>query len=250
MPERKKRQHHVWKTYLKAWARDGQVACLMEGKPFWTDPINLAVEGDFYKLAKIDAQDEKLIRWLVVEAVGHPYVKKLNERFLELITLPMRFIEATRPLIQNPEDVEQALEIYRCNILEDNHFGVEDRFVPLLQMIYREDISFYEDDHKVIDFFQFFCMQHMRTKGVKALTISSLKEKNGIDPTRIWDIISPMLATNLGANFYLERKLRRLVLIKNTTDVEFIAGDLRWLRSFGQPSGLVKLIPGYLMPPV
>src|ERR1700688_2762597 len=25
---------------------------------------------------------------------------------------------------------------------------------------------------------------------------------------------------------------------------------LRWSRSFGQPSGLVKLIPGYLMPPV
>jgi hypothetical protein len=226
MTELKKRQHHVWKHYLKAWEVEGQVACLVEGgKPFWTDPINLAVENYFYKLVKLDDADERLVRWLVIDAAAHPDLKSLHEDFLEKLRMPMRFVEANRQRITNLEEVEQELDAYRCNIIEDYHFNVEDKFLPLLNMIYQENISFYEDDDQVIDFFHFICMQHMRTKGIKERTISDLKEKNGLDLTRTWDIISRMLAINMGGSLCLQRKLRKLVVVKNATDLEFITGD-------------------------
>ncbi len=245
MLDRKKRQHHVWKTYLRAWAVDGQVVCLMDHGPFRTDPINLAVEREFYKLAKLDAADEKLIRWLVIGAATHPSAKAHHEWFLRMLTIPMRFVEANKHLIINLEEAERALDTYRCNVLEDIHFNVEDKFMPLLDMVYREDISFYDDDDRVINFLHFICMQHMRTKGIKAVTIASLKKKNGIDLTKTWDIISPMLATNLGAGLYLERKARKLILVRNTTGTEFITGDQPTINLVGETGKPVETVVTY-----
>jgi hypothetical protein len=253
MTDPKKRQHHhVWKHYLKAWEVEGRVACLVEdGKPFWNDPINLAVESYFYKLVRLDDADEGLIRRLVIDPVTHPLLKDLHENFLKKLAMPMRIVEANRRRIRNLVEVERGLDAYRCNILEDYHCGVEGGFVPLLQMIYHEDISFYEDDAKALNFCFFIAMQHMRTKGIKTRIISGLKEKNGIDLTRTWDIISPMLATNIGADFYLERKRRKLVLLKNATDLEFITGDqptINWDAEAGKP--VFTIVTYYPVSPV
>jgi Protein of unknown function (DUF4238) len=225
MTDPKKRQHHVWKHYLNAWEVEGRVSCLVEGgKPFQTDPVNLAVEKNFYKLVKLDEADEKLIRWLVIDT-AQPLTKSLHEDFLKRLVMPMRVVEANRQRITNLEEVEQELDAYRCNILEDHHWIIEDKFTPLLDRIHQGDISFYEDPAQAINFCFFIAMQHMRTKGIKTRVIAELREKDGIDLGRTWDIISAMYALNMGSNLYFQRKQRKLVLIKNTTDLEFITGD-------------------------
>jgi hypothetical protein len=109
MTDPKKRQHHVWKHFLKAWEVEGQVACLVGGgQPFWTDPANLAVENYFYKLVKLDAADEKLIRWLVIDN-AQPLTKSLHEDFLKRLVMPMRVVEANRQRITNLEEVNGSL---------------------------------------------------------------------------------------------------------------------------------------------
>jgi Protein of unknown function (DUF4238) len=65
----------------------------------------------------------------------------------------------------------------------------------------------------------------MRTKGIKVRTIELIRQKNGQDLSRIWDIMSHMFSVNIGASLFLERKKRKLVLIENSTDVTFITGD-------------------------
>jgi hypothetical protein len=168
MLTKKKRQHHVWKNYLKAWEVDGRVTCLMDGRIFATDPVNLAVEGDFYKMVKLDNTDIAFIRKFVIDAATHPAAKRQHENLLRMLTTPARFVAAHQHNIVNVSEVNAALEAFRTNALEDLHAGAESRFLPLLDRIYAEDISFYNDDELVIDFLHYICMQHMRTKGVKA----------------------------------------------------------------------------------
>jgi len=224
MLTKKKRQHHVWKTYLKAWEADGRVTCLMDGRLFATDPINLAVEGDFYKMVKLDNADVAFIRKVVIDA-AHPVAKQTHESLLGMLTAPARLVAANQHNIVNVSEVNAALDAFRTNVLEEQHAGVESQFLPLLDPLYAEDISFYNDDDLVIDFLHYICMQHMRTKGVKNKTIARLKALSGVDLSRTWDIISLMLSVEIGSALYLQRQDRKLILLKNWTRIDFVTGD-------------------------
>ena len=103
----------------------------MNGRIFATDPINLAVEGDFYKLVHLNAADVAFIRRFVIDAATHPSAKRMHESLLGLLTRAPRFVDENRHLITNMEEVEAALDTFRTNILEDNHAAVENRFSPL-----------------------------------------------------------------------------------------------------------------------
>ena len=60
-----RRQHHVWRSYLEAWATDAQIFCLQEGRIFRTNVANVGVERDFYKLHMLTDADIQGIRLLM-----------------------------------------------------------------------------------------------------------------------------------------------------------------------------------------
>ena len=216
---KKRRQHHVWQHYLKAWSTEGEVHCLAHDRIFKTGTTAVAVERYFYKIGKLTAADIALIRLLVIEVEGlHPLTRKNHEDFLKLVTAPAVFEG------QSPE-VDGLIDTFRTNALEDYHAGIEASFLPLLESALRKDISFYSDGQSCITLFHFLASQHMRTKGIKVKTIEILKRKNGLDISRIWGIMSHMFATNIGMGVYLERTKRKLALVENTTDRAFITGD-------------------------
>jgi hypothetical protein len=216
---KKRRQHHVWQQYLKAWSTEGQLCCLMDGRIFQTGTTMIAVENYFYKIGKLTADDIALIKFLLIDVKGlHPLTRKNHENFLKLVTTPTLFEGETAAL-------DELIDTFRTNALEDYHAGIEASFLPLLESALNNDIGFYSDDQSCITLFHFLASQHMRTKGIKVKTIEILKRKSGLDVTRIWGIMSHMFATNIGMGVYLERKKRRLILIQNMTDLAFITGD-------------------------
>ena len=222
---RKKRQHHVWKHFLRSWEVDGRVTCLMDGRVFSTDPVNLAVEGDFYRFTKLDPADIDFIRRFVIDPATHPSAKRNHEALLRRLTTPDSFVDANRSRIANIEDVEAALDMFRTNILEELHAGTEERFKPLLDRLLASDTGFYYEKTLTIDFLHYLCMQHMRTKGIKAATVFSLRSLSNVDVAKMWSIISQMFSVKIGASLYLERCDRKLVLLENRTDTDFITGD-------------------------
>ncbi|MEI9988156.1 MAG: DUF4238 domain-containing protein [Aliidongia sp.] len=216
---KKRRQHHVWQKYLKAWSTEGQLCCLMDGRIFPTGTSMIAVEKYFYKIDKLTAADIALIKFLLIDVKGlHPLIKKNHEDFLKLITVPALFEGETAGL-------DDLIDTFRTNALEDYHAGIEASFLPLLESALNKDISFYSDEQSCMTLFHFLASQHMRTKGIKVKTIEILKRKNGLDASRIWSVMSHMFATNIGMGVYREKKKRRLVLVENTTDMAFITGD-------------------------
>jgi hypothetical protein len=216
---KKRRQHHVWQHYLKAWSTDGQLYCLMNGRIFPTGTMTIAVERYFYKIGKLTAADIALIRFLVIDVEGlHPLTRKNHEDFLRMVTAPAMFEGQTM-------DLDDLIDTFRTNALEDYHAAIEASFLPLLERALRKDISFYSDQQSCITLFHFLASQHMRTKGIKVKTIEILKRKDGLDASRIWGILSHMFATNIGMGVFLQRETRELVLVENTTDLAFITGD-------------------------
>lgn len=218
-PVKKHRQHHVWQKYLRAWSPGGPLHCLMDGRIFPTGTTAIAVEQYFYKIGKLTAADIALIRFLLIDVQGvHPLTRKSHEDFLKLVAMPTLFEGEA-------EDLDDLIDTFRTNALEDYHAGIEASFLPLLERALSKDVSFYDDEQSCITLFHFLASQHMRTKGIKEKTIEILKRKSGLDVSRIWGIMSHMAATNVGLSLYLERKKRQLVLVENSTDLAFITGD-------------------------
>ena len=186
---------------------------------FETGTTTVAVEKYFYKIGKLTAEDIALIRFLMIDVKGmHHLTKKNHENFLSLVTAPSLFEGTTA-------EIDDLIDKFRTNVLEDYHMGIEASFLPLLERALNKDIGFYADEQSCITLFHYLASQHMRTKGIKVKTIEVLQRTSGLDVSRVWAIMSHMFAANIGMNLYLERKKRQLLLIENTTDLEFITGD-------------------------
>jgi hypothetical protein len=130
-----------------------------------------------------------------------------------------------RGVIHDPQKLDEHLDIHMNNVLEDYHAHLESSFVPLLDKAIQHDISFYTDDQSVIHFLYFVCTQYMRTNGVRARIINDIQQKNGQDLTRIWPLLSNMFSFNIGGSLFVERRRRRLILLRNNSGTDFITGD-------------------------
>jgi hypothetical protein len=93
---------------------------------------------------------------------------------------------------------------------------IERGFAPLLARSLRGDISWYDDGEDCISFCNFVGAQQMRTRAVKERTISLLKERMGVDVSRIWDILALIFGFNIGCSLFLDRKKRKLVVVRTT----------------------------------
>ena len=97
--------------------------------------------------------------------------------------------------------------------------------MPLLERSLAGDIGWYDNAPDCINFCVFVGQQIMRTRGVKQRTITRLRERMGLDVSRIWNILALIFGFNIGCGLFLERKARRLVLVHNQTTTPFITGD-------------------------
>ena len=89
---------------------------------------------------------------------------KNHEDFLKLVTMPALFEG-------QDEDLDDLIDTFRTNALEDYHAGIEASFLPLLESILNRDLNFYSSDQSCITLFHFLASQHMRTKGIKEMCI-------------------------------------------------------------------------------
>lgn len=222
---RKSRQHHVWQQYLRSWAKGGMVYCLQGDRVFPTGTSVLGITTDFYKLQPLTDEDLRLIDFLLALDKVHPIARKHHEMVLQNVLAPMTFVRKNRDKLNNLPMIDDLVDIYNTNAVDDQHTAIESAFVPLLARSLSGDVSWYEDDQDCIRFCNFIGAQHMRTRGVKEQTIFRMKERMGMDISRIWDVLSLIYSCNVGCSLFLERKRRTLLVVRNDTALPFITGD-------------------------
>jgi hypothetical protein len=218
-----RRQHHVWRSYLEAWATEKIVFCLQDGRIFPSNVSGVAVERDFHKLKSITKADVEGIRWLVGKA--HPAAKPVHENFLTSFGV-LGWLQANPPphLVGNAQ-FEALLRHEIINAEEKWHAALERDMVPIIASLRRRDARFYTDDGQSGQFLYFLCLQNLRTKGVRDRVAARTTEVNGFSVARCWNILRHILAATAGANLYLERKQRPLLVLENDTGWPFITGD-------------------------
>ncbi|SDS47960.1 DUF4238 domain-containing protein [Bradyrhizobium canariense] len=186
---------------------------------------DVAVDRDFYKLQVLTDEDIKLIKWLVVDAATHELSKRHHTDLLTSFAAPLRFVEKNRSTFKSVESIDEYIDEYQTNAMEDYHGRMEQSFLPILEDVLRGDLSFYEDGDKCITFLHFISTQHMRTKRTREKTIEVLRSKNNIDFSRCWNIAVHMFSFNIGLSLFRERKKRSLLLLENKTGLPFVTGD-------------------------
>jgi hypothetical protein len=221
---KKRKQHYVWKHYLKAWATKGRVWCHRAGKCFPASIEDVANRRDFYRLREMSAYDISIVQGLISRMAEH--LQDLARGWIPHFSIfheVKREYEATG---QTNRELEEYLDVAINNLEEDLHAGVESKAVPILNALRRGDSSFLQNDERSLDFARFVGMQYMRTPGIMRrateVPTSGIRDFN-IEAS--WGLIRTILATNLGGSLYARRRASRLTFLDAPPELELITGD-------------------------
>lgn len=239
----KRNHHHVWQEYLRAWSIDGSIWCYQDGRSFPTGTPRIAMQKDFYKLRGLVPKDIDLIRALFADS--SPFLKKLHADFLNSLMAPFQVIEGVNGLL-SPQASRKLIDEYSSNILEDYHTYIEATFAPSLKCALRGDISFYGDE-RCIPFLHYLCTQYMRTRGIKERAIDLCNSDKSADLSRVWNILLHMFAVNIAFDLFRDRGRRKLVLLRNCSEISFVTGDQPAINlkvdAFSEPQNLSIYYP-------
>lgn len=225
--EKKKRQHFVWRKYLRKWASNGRIFCLMGERVFETGLMSIAQEKYFYELKELSEQEISLLK-AVIECDSRPMIRRLNHNWIELFDNVFRLkrqlgVEGIASL-----EIDKMLDTLICNLEEDFHCSIESEGDEFLELLYNRDLSFYDDDERLMSFLFFICQQYFRTQNVRHNVTSLISESNSFKDVNIdamWSVLRHVCATSFGCSLYQERDRFRLIMVENNSGLPFITGD-------------------------
>lgn len=221
----KKRHHHVWEHYLRAWAPEGKIFCFQDGKPpFSTNPDNMAVESKFYRLLPTSDADIDFLRKVVLSE-SSPAQRAIHENFIKMFTMVFTLRKHLPPEALNVK-VSAALDDIETNLEEDLHSMIEGDMIPVLSMLRSADASFIENDAtSTILFYHFLSLQSLRTKGTRERIVKRRFANSPVPSSGAWAIALQMFAVNVGGSLYVNRTQQPIVFLHNRTQEPFITGD-------------------------
>ena len=220
-----RRQHHVWCHYLEGWCgANGQVLCSRKGTVFSTNPINIMVERDFYRLARLTAEDARLFEyWL--ETKCEAYMRDANRSAFEIFSKVAAGAEIVDRVSGLNDEDKKLFRSLAIEAEEKLHGGIETRAVPLIDDLRHERIGFLGDQSSAIDFFHFIAHQYFRTKTVRERVgnvLSTLGASH--DFSRLRNLFCYCFANNFGGNLYCDRNRLDIVFLRSV-DCGFVTGD-------------------------
>lgn len=215
--------HHTPRQYLLPWADpDERIAWQGYGKVLRSGLTVVGGEDHFYRLKELTTPDIDCMNLFIdgLQEIG----RDGHKRFLQMYVLPTqlkRFL-AERGEI-NPEAMKQV-DVVRANMIENYHASIERNFWPYLDLIKARDFRFLDGDSRAMEFFHGLSIQYMRTKTMKE---RALKKQNVLfdDVERVWDVLSHIMAVEMGRSFFMDRRNFHIIVLDNDTQVPFITSD-------------------------
>lgn len=238
MSTNKKRQHYVFKAYLKPWATKKKIWCKLPGKIIFLNPTRVAVEKYFYKLQGISEDQVKVVMELF-SAPNDPNLQRIYQawitRYIFIVWVGKQIEQADSFMKEFENDFNKII----INSEEELQSRIENIGSRYLKKIKDGDITFYKDDDGNSEFNFFFATQYLRTNNIKTRIIASIKhmkvgnssfssffdQLTGGDPEKIWSIIRPMRTIKMVADLSKAREICEMVLLVNNTDLNLITGD-------------------------
>ena len=217
-----KRQHYVWRNYLRAWASNEKIWTLIkdQDKIIKTDLMNVAQERYFYKLEDITDFEIRFLKKHIDNS--HETLRGLQSDFLNAFII---FTDLNRRLKDNhSREVEKQLRDIEINSMEKAHGLMENNGEKLIACRSFDDIMFLKDVDLKHETVMFLCFQYLRTKKMRESVKARMLSNDQFSPDKVWKVMSFLMATNISMTVSLNPKLRFL-FIDNSSEVKFLTTD-------------------------
>lgn len=230
----KKQQHYVWENYLNAWRyNEKHLFCFRKknNKIFSSSPNDVGKQDRFYKIDNLSELELKILEDAFIKSITNEHLKEVAYGWLNMfktVFTMFKFSEST----ESPRIKETVHELMN-NFMEEMHTKIEFQAIPLLKELQLGRTAFFDNEENMSDFMLFLCMQYFRTNKLKQnflKVVSKISEKlpkewGDIDLNKMWNIISIIFASNMGATLYSLRENYDWCIINNSTETPFITTD-------------------------
>jgi len=166
-----KRQHYVWRHYLRPWAKNENIWTFFKelNKTEKTSLMGVAQERYFYKLVDFTDNEETFLK-NYIDKFSPKLVKSLNLDFLKLFTstskLKKQLEKTINPAIDKDKYAEEIRKL-EINLMEHGHGKMEALGHKLISYRTLEDLKTIEQDDYLFDAIMFMCFQYFRTKNMR-----------------------------------------------------------------------------------
>lgn len=166
-----KRQHYVFRKYLKSWAdtntTDPQLSALVKDskRTFRSGLMGVAQQKYFYEF-KILTDVEKMIA-IILSTSRYEALNNLDPYFTIRQVEEINFSEKIEASKSNGQYSSQGFTDQRRQLGEDKQSRYEEVGKKFIDLLLNEDVNFYSQDKERNDFIYFFMMQYIRTKAMR-----------------------------------------------------------------------------------
>lgn len=218
-----KRQHYVWRKYLREWSVKEVINSLIinTNKIVATSLMNVAQKRYFYKFSSLSKNDFIFLEHMC-NSSSEP-IKGLQNDLLEALKIYTALKEIQTDAKLQTSDVLDSLE---KNGFEQLHSYIESEGTKLLGCRTLSDVeSLFEDFESKYQALMFISFQYFRTKKMKDEILSQFKdEKTDLNFEDMFSFISIIMATKIAQNISFDKKLK-ISLLEINKDYSFITSD-------------------------
>jgi hypothetical protein len=107
---------------------------------------------------------------------------------------------------------------------ENYHTSIENLFRPILHSMLDGDLAFFDDIDKRHAFYFGLSVQYARTNHIKGSRLN-MKEQAFERYMRIANVLTHIMAINVGHHLFGAHERHRVVLLENTTAIPFVTAD-------------------------
>lgn len=252
--QKKVQQHYVWEHYLTSWNYNGShVFCYRNDKKniFPINPEKIAKEREFYKLKDINADEIAFLEKIFIIPVENSELRAMNRNWIDVFTYIFKFKEELHYQGIKDEELNTVIDVMVNNLEEDLHTKIEEKAIPILASLTNGELSIKDKKDETIDyneamgdFILFLTTQYFRTKKLKLnyfKVLQTLPEIKNMNPENIWNVLSHILASNLGSILYATRNEYKWSILITDSNVSFISGDQPVINTFGNYSAVNSL---------
>ena len=221
--ELKRRHHYVWQHYLRAWERDGVVACLRGSRLFATGTTTLAVETDFYRVTDLSTNEQLLVARLAL-TTPDPLMRQMNAGWLEMFLAPAKLRKIAQDAQVHEELLEQ-FEVAYANLEEELHCKIEEAAIPHIDELRFGRLEFLNASENRTAFLHFLTTQCLRTRKMLDAMLYALPAIDGVRIDRVWSVLRHCFATNIGLSLSRLWEQTDVALLHAPHGSEFITSD-------------------------
>lgn len=222
--QKKKKQHYVWRRYLKSWLVDNKLAYMKNNRDVFStkDLMKVGQQFYFYKVNSLTEQDISFVRDMFLSDADES-VSLVYEQLFSLF----RHVEQVEKLESDGSDsgIEKLKQHYANNLEEEIQSEIESQGDPCLAKLLSGDVSFFKNDESAAHFLNYLCMQYLRTKKHHDALVSGVKGANREQIIKCANLIRIVFSAKLASNLYVNRTNYKLVIARNISDTPFITSD-------------------------